>query len=85
MIPIYKTDLERENRDKGTDLKTMLTSEATDEEVSIELLIRERYSTSQELAMHRKKLMGIEDTAEWNEYCAYVQECIDRVRNAEQE
>ena len=42
MIPIYKTDLERENRDKGTDLKTMLTSEATDEEVSIELLIRER-------------------------------------------
>ena len=40
---------------------------------------------SQELAMHRKKLMGIEDTAEWNEYCAYVQECIDRVRNAEQE
>ena len=76
MLEIKKPNMDQEHRNKATDLKTQLIQEASDEEVGIELMIREKYSMSQELAIHRKKLMGILDESEWNEYCEYVQECI---------
>lgn len=83
MIEILKPNREQEHRNKVTDLKVSLVEEASNEEVNIELAIREKYSMSQELAMHRKKLMGTVEASEWDEYTAYVQECIDKVRGAE--
>ncbi len=83
MIEIIKPNREQEHRNKTTDLKVFLVEEASEEEVNIELAIREKYSMSQELALHRKKLMGTADPSEWDEYTAFVQECIDKVRNAE--
>ena len=83
MIEIIKPNREQEHRNKVTDLKVFLVEEASDEEVNIELAIREKYSMSQELALHRKKLMGAVDPDEWDEYTAFVQECIDKVRSAE--
>ena len=85
MIEIIKPNLEQEHRNKVTDLKVFLVEEASDEEVNIELAIREKYSMSQELALHRKKLMGVVEPSEWDEYTAYVQECIDKVRGVEVE
>lgn len=81
MIEIRKGSWANEQIQKEKDLKIQLVSEASEEETEIELLIREQYSLSQELALHRKKAMGIVDETEWNNYVAYVQECIDRVRN----
>lgn len=80
MIKIIKPNREQEHRNKVTDLKVFLVEEASEEEVNIELAIREKYSMSQELALHRKKLMGVVEPSEWDEYTAYVQECIDKVR-----
>ena len=79
MLEIKRIDLEKEHRDKAMDLKTQLIEEASSGVVSIELRIRTRYSMSQELALHRKKLMGKLEDSEWNDYCAFVQECIDEV------
>lgn len=81
MIEIRKGSWANEQTQKEKDLKIQLVSEASEEETEIELLIREQYSLSQELALHRKKAMGIVDETEWNDYVAYIQECIDRVRN----
>ena len=81
MIEIRKGNWANQQIQKSKDLKLGLVSEASQEETEIELFIREQYSLSQELALHRKKAMGIVDEAEWNNYVAYVQECIDRVRN----
>ena len=83
MIEIIKPNREQEHRNKVTDLKVFLVEEASDEEVNIELAIREKYSMSQELALHRKKLMGAVEPSEWDEYTAFVQECIDKVRSVE--
>ena len=81
MVEVIHTNKEQESFNKSTALKTHLVSENSNEEVNIELLIRTRYSMSQELALHRKKIMGIVDESEWNEYCSYIQECIEKVRN----
>ena len=83
MLEIVKANREAEHRNKTVDLKVQLVEEKTNEEIAIELAIREKYSMSQELALHRKKLMDTVDAKEWDEYTAYVQECIDRVREAE--
>lgn len=80
MLEIKRIDLAKEHRDKAMDLKTQLIEEASSGEVSIELQIRARYSMSQELSLHRKKLMGKLDDSEWNDYCAFVQKCIDEVK-----
>ena len=88
MVEIKHVDLEREYWQKGNDLKVSLIQEASDEEVQIEVLIRERYSMSQELALHRKKAMGIKTNdfkAEWDEYVTYVTECVEAVRNRKEE
>ena len=77
MLEIKKPNREQEHRNKMTDLKTQLVQEASDVEVGIELKIREKYSMSQELALHRKMLMGVLDENEWAEYCEYVQKCVN--------
>lgn len=79
MLKIRKGNAAYDRHQKETDLKVSLIEEQTPEEVAIELLIRERYSMSQELALHRKAIMG--NSEEWDVYCEYVQECVARVRN----
>ena len=81
MLIFRKGNIGREKKEKETDLKLSLIEEQTDEEVNIELLIRERYSMSQELALHRKKAMNTVDADEWKEYCDYVEECIEKARS----
>ena len=81
MVEITKARWANEQIQKEKDLKLQLVSEATEEETEIELLIRQEYPLSRELALHRKKAMGTLDTDEWDAYVAYVQECIDKVRN----
>jgi len=80
MLNIKRGNVGYEARQRDVDLKLSLVQEATDEEVRIELLIRERYTMSQELSLHRKKLMGTVSKTEWNAYCDYVEDCIRRVR-----
>lgn len=81
-VEILHPDMANENRWKNNDVKLLLTAE-NDEDMAINLRIRTRYSMSQELALHRKKAMGTKTAgfkAEWDEYCAFVQECIDDIR-----
>lgn len=77
---IKKGDVAAEMNTKANSVVTGLLTEKSDEDVRIETLIRQRYSMSMETALHRKKLMGILPDAEWNEYCTFIQECIDEVR-----
>ena len=80
-IEINKGHWANEQAQKEKDLKLQLVSEVTEEEVAIEAYIREKYPLSRELALHRKKAMGILSQEEWDEYVNFVQECIDKVRN----
>lgn len=82
MIKIRKGNIGYDKRQKELDAKIFLVEEQSEEEVRIENLIREKYSLSQELALHRKKAMGSAhySKAEWDEYCSYVEECIERAR-----
>lgn len=38
------------------------------------------YSLSQELCLHRKKLLGIVDETEWNDYVSFVNACIAKAK-----
>lgn len=80
-IEINKGRWTNEQAQKEKDLKLQLVSEVTEEEVAIEAYIREQYPLSRELALHRKKAMGVLSQEEWDEYVAFVQECINKVRN----
>jgi hypothetical protein len=42
--------------------------------------IREKYSESEELALHRKKLAGLDTENEFDAYNLYVEICKDRAR-----
>ena len=83
---IKKGNLAQEVKEKELDLKTSLIQEVTDEDLEINLLIRNGfddyrgYSLSKEIALHRKKLMGTIDDDEWNAYTAYVSLCIEKAR-----
>ena len=81
----FKKDQETELRLKEIEVRIGLVEEKNEEDAKIEALIRQEggYSMSQELAIHRKKLMGILPDDEWNAYCTYVQACIDKVRESE--
>lgn len=59
-----------------------LVKESSEEDVRIEELIRERYSLSQELAIHRKLLVGVytANSPEVVEYNSYVVDCINQAR-----
>ena len=80
MVIIKRGNVNREKAEKERDLKIKLIEDSCDEDVRIELLIRKRYSLSEELALHRKKIMGVCEWDEWDAYCEYVQGCIARVR-----
>lgn len=67
----------------ATALNARFVGEHSLEEINIEELIRENYSLSQEVALHRKKLMGTVDPEEWDEYVAFVEECIAKARENE--
>jgi len=82
-MKIQKGNLALEMQQKQLSADTMYVKEMSAEDVAIEGLIRKRYSMSMELALHRKKLMGTVDEDEWNEYCEYVEECIEKAREHE--
>ena len=77
-----KKDKETEVRLAELEVRIGLVEEKNEKDAKIEALIRQEggYSMSQELAIHRKKMMGILPDEEWDRYCAYVQECIGKVR-----
>ena len=83
---IKKGNLAQEAKEKELDLKTSLIQEETDEDLKINLLIRNGfddypgYSLSKEMSLHRKKLMGTIDDNEWNAYAVYIALCIKKVR-----
>lgn len=80
-VTIKKGNIGYDKRQKEQDLKMSLVQEASDKEIEIELLIREKYSMSQELALHRKKAMGTLEKKVWEDYCKYVEECVERIKN----
>lgn len=82
MLEIRKGQIAREKKQKETDLAVSFVEEQTEEEIRIEILIRKRYSLSQELALQRKKCMGTVDEAEWTAYCNYVTKCIEEARKS---
>ena len=65
---------------KNIGLMARFVGEASTEEINIEEEIRKQYSLSQEVALHRKRLMGTATDEEWDAYTAYVEECITKVR-----
>ena len=82
MVIIKRGNVNREKAEKERDLKIKLIEDSCDEDVRIELLIRKGYSLSEELALHRKKMAGLCEETEWNEYNAYVQKCIEKARTS---
>jgi len=52
----------------------------SEQDMKIEQLIREKYSLSQEIALHRKKLIDAVEPQEWDDYNNYVIECIAKAR-----
>ena len=81
---IKKGNVEQEMQTKKNSSISQLVAEASEEDAKINLLIREKYSMSQELALHRKKLLGTATDEEWQEYNAYVEECIVKAREEQQ-
>lgn len=85
MSLIKKGNIETEMAIKANSVVTGLLAEKSDEDMRIETLIRREggYSMSEELAIHRKKMMGTLPDKEWDAYCAYVEECIREARETE--
>lgn len=77
---IKTNDMSEKMRLDEANLRTDLIKEATDLEITIEFYIREKYSLSQEVAIHRKKLLGELTDEEWNEYNDFVKDCIERAK-----
>lgn len=75
---IKKGNVAAEMQEKKNSFICSMVEDKNERDVKIEALIREQYSMSMELALHRKKLMGILPDEEWNNYCTYVQECIEK-------
>ncbi len=81
---IHKHDIQAEMNAKQNSVNSALIVEASELEYLIETLIREKYSMSQETALHRKKLMGTLSDEEWNEYATYIEECIAKAKEAKE-
>lgn len=68
------------------DSEQELTKELTEEDKKIVGYIRngienhEGISLSQELCIHRKKILGIINDDEWNDYVDFVNKCIQKGR-----
>lgn len=84
MSLIKKKDIPTEIVGKRNSFLTSLVADSSETDTQIEVLIREKYSLSQEIAIHRKHMMGTLSTDKWTEYCSYVQECIDKVESEEE-
>ena len=82
-MKVIKKDISTEQKLAKLMMWAGLVKDSSDEDMAIELLIRQRYSMSQETALHRKKLMGTISDDEWNEYVAYIEECKNAVRDKE--
>ncbi len=61
----------------GEDMK--LLNDRVDDDRKIEQLIREKISLSKELSILRKQAMGVLPIEEWDDYCTFIQECIDKI------
>lgn len=83
MSLIRKNNVQEEMNNKKNASQSALIAEQTEEEHKINLLIREKYSMSQELELHRKKLNGVLSDEEWEEYNTYIEDCIRQVREDE--
>lgn len=84
IMQLKKKDIEVEMALKEAQVVSSMVKEKTEEDMKINFLIREKYSMSQELALHRKKLLGTATDDEWAEYNAYVEECIVKAREEQQ-
>lgn len=58
-------------------IQLILENNANDRKIN--KLIRKRYSPSQELALHRKKIIKACTAEEWNAYVEYIEWCIRQV------
>lgn len=74
-------DLDQEANIKRNASGVSLYGETDEKNDKIVRLIRERYSLSMELALHRKKMVGVVDEDEWDAYQAFVIECIEKVKD----
>lgn len=83
-MQLKKKDIEVEMALKEAQVVSSMVKEKTEEDMKINFLIREKYSMSQELALHRKKLLGTATDEEWQEYNDYVEECIVKAREEQQ-
>ena len=79
-MKITKGDIARDMQEKKNSADAQFVHEMSEEDQKIQALIRERYSLSQEVALHRKKIMRTVDATEWTDYTHYVEECIAKVR-----
>lgn len=84
MLIIKHKDLENEANVKANACRSQYADEPNEKDAKIVLLIRERYTLSMELALHRKKLVGAVDEDEWNAYQNYVLECIERAKEEQE-
>lgn len=75
-----KRDVELDMAVSKALLNSKLCAEEDGDNLEIEMLIREKYSMSQEICIHRKKLMGTLEDEEWQEYVSYIEECIKKVQ-----
>jgi hypothetical protein len=80
LMKIKKNDIEQEKNEKNVAVIAALVKESSEEDQKINTYIREQYSMSQELALHRKRLMGTLSAEEWQTYTDYVEECIAKAR-----
>lgn len=79
-MKITKANNQEEANMKKVSFLSSLVDEKTEEEIKTECLIREKYSISQELMLHRKKLMNTLPDEEWDEYVSFVEECIEKAK-----
>ena len=79
---IHKHDVHAEMNEKQNSVNSALIVEANEEDYLINTLIREKYSMSQETALHRKRLMGTLPEEEWDEYTTFIEECVAKSREA---
>lgn len=82
MLEIYKKNKDIKNLERicGRIEPTANLVKENEEDFKVNSLIREKYSLSQELCLHRKKILGIVDENEWNEYVAFVEECVNKAK-----
>lgn len=77
---VKKGNVERDMNEKNVAVISGLLRDSSERDMKIETLLREQYSLSQELAIHRKKMSGEIEEEEWENYVSYVKECIAKAK-----